>query len=187
MSEETVLDDTYSPEEMNVILQKFKDDFSFKYSIHDVVLILLASDPDIPVIGKTRYQKEIFVLINEILKSQAQKIEFKKYNYGPYSEELKQVVSDLSFSNLVEIIGKKNSINLGIKITEKGIKHIQPKLNDLGHDTIKKIKARRNGIENISTDGIMGYVYRNYREYLENAFKRKRYERTLDKTEDNDD
>ena len=73
MTKESILQDTFSPEEMHVILKKFKNDFSFKYSIYDVVLILLASDPDIPVVGKTRYQKEVFVVISEILKSQAQK------------------------------------------------------------------------------------------------------------------
>ena len=76
---------------------------------------------------------------------------------------------------------------MGIKITDKGKQHIKEKLDTLGMDVVKRIKDRRNGIENISTHGIMGYVYRNYREYLENALKKKMYKNLLDEPDVHDD
>ena len=102
-----------------------------KFTLADVVLILLYSDKNNPLIGKTKQMKEIFLTLVELQTLKAENIKFDFHRYGPYSEEVDDTIDHMLFSNYISAVGTKNENNFGIKITNKGLNYISNAFEEL--------------------------------------------------------
>lgn len=123
--------------------------------------------------------KEIFLSLKEVFSElNVQQIPFfKKQRYGPYSKEVINALDDLMFLNYVSLVGKKNTNNMGIKITEKGTEFIKNKFEKLPQEKQTELQRKRVEWDTWTTQGIMNYVYTHYEDYLEKAIQKKRFEK----------
>jgi len=179
MSIEYDVKQSYSLSEFNDIIKKGASSFVLNFTLFDVILLLLYSDKTHPIFGQTRYMKEIFLALKEIFsESKVQRIPFfKKDRYGPYSKEVVNALDDMMFSNYVEIVGKKNTNKMGVKLTKKGTNFIKDRFDELPITLQNKLKRKREEWDTLTTQGIMNYVYTHYEDYLENAIQKKRFEK----------
>jgi len=177
MSIEYDIKQSYSASQFNDIIKKGTTDFKLSFTLFDVILLLLYSDKEHPIYGKTRYMKEIFLALKEIFsETDVQQIPFfKKDRYGPYSKEVINVLDDMLFSNYVNLIGKKNTNKMGIKLTPKGNDFAKEKFYELPDELQNKLMRKRVEWDTLTTQGIMNYVYTNYEDFLENAIMKKRF------------
>jgi len=149
--------------------------YVFEHTLTDVILYLLRADSE-PIKGKTKQMKEIFLTMYDILpKETIQPVEFEKHHFGPYSEYVIDTLDTMIHSNLIETIGKRNKKNVAIKITPKGSEIIEKKFSKLPSDMRKLIKTKRKEWESHISTGILGLVYRDHKDYLENAILKKRF------------
>ena len=141
----------------------------------DVILYLLRADPE-PIKGKTKQMKEIFLTIYDVLpKETIQPVEFEKHNFGPYSEYVIDTLDTMIHSNLIETLGKRNKKNVAIKITPKGSEFIENKFSKLPSSMQNLIRQKRKEWESHISTGILNLVYRDHKDYLENAILKKRF------------
>lgn len=148
---------------------------NFEHTLVDVILYLLKADPE-PIKGKTKQMKEIFLTLHHILpKGTIQPVEFEKRQFGPFSEYVTDTLDTMINLNLIETIGKRNNNNVAIKITNKGEKQIHNKFSKLPDSTKNLIKQKRKEWESHISSGILNLVYRDHKDYLENAILKKRF------------
>ena len=95
------------------------------YTLYDVILILLYSDRQQSLVGKTKQMKEVFLTLVELQALKSEKVEFEFNKFGPYSVEVEDAIVQLLFSNYISAVGTRNKNNFGIKIDQKGIRYIK--------------------------------------------------------------
>lgn len=188
MSNELLSEKQYSVTEADEILQESKLEEISKYSLFDTILLLLFADKEIPIDGKVKQQKEIFLAFKEVFSKipNFKQVDFDKKRYGPFSEEVDHTIDDMGFSNHIMIEGKKKPNTMSISITQKGITYIKEKFAELPPEIKQELKRKRANWDSMSTQGIMNYVYLHYPEYRENAIQRKRF-KPLDWNQKNKD
>lgn len=177
MSNELLSEKQYSIDEADKILKEISIEEFSEYSLFDAILLLLFADKDIPIDGKVKQQKEIFLAFKEVfpkLKNFKQ-VDFDKKRYGPFSEEVDNTLDDMAFSNYISIEGRKKPNTMNISITSKGMNHIENKFSELPPEIQNELKQKRVDWDSMSTSGIMSYVYLHYPEYRENAIQKKRF------------
>jgi len=173
MSETSEFQKGYSIPEIEKIRKQQK--FKFNYTLVDIILILLRADPE-PIKGKTRQMKEIFLTLNQVFpKSMVQPVQFDKHLYGPYSEHVRDSIGHLIFTNRIDVIGKTKKNNVAIELASKGSLHIEDKYKKLPSEIIKLLKIKRKEWESHIPKGLLHLVYRDHKEYLENAILKNRY------------
>lgn len=144
-----------------------------KYTISDLVLLLLHSQKETPIFGRISFFKQFFLLYQEVLSEDIRKNSmnprFVKYNYGPYSFLVADMVEDLMHSNKISVEGRKNSKTESFSITKDGKKEARKILNNIPKNTKNKLmsdlKKRRILWDQLRNEGLLNYVYRNYPEY----------------------
>lgn len=91
-----------------------------KFKRGDYLLLLLYADKKSPLIGRTRLQKIAFLFEKEILKQynfdkefalEENAMEFKPYNYGPFSKKVFDFIAFFENLGLVEISNEENTEN----------------------------------------------------------------------------
>lgn len=145
------------------------------FTLYDVILILLYSDKDQPLIGKTKQMKEIFLTLMELQALKAEKVKFGLNKFGPYSEEVEDAIDNLLFLNYVSAVGTKNVNNFGIKITDKGKNYIRATFEKLPENTRVLLKNKREQWDTLTPQGVVNYVYTHYPKYLAESIFKKRY------------
>jgi hypothetical protein len=164
-------DETYSLEEANKMIRSMEGKPIPKFSLFDVILLVLYADKESWIFGKIQFMKEIFLAYKEVFeKEPAQQVIFAQYKYGPYSEDVESVADDMAFANYVMIEGTGNSKN--VKITPKGIKYIEGKFQSLPSHLQQTLIDKR--ISWDSNPDIKYYTYRRYG-YLDNSVFKERY------------
>jgi len=176
MSTEIFSEKLYSVSDADKILKEKELEFS-TFSLFDAILLLLYADKDIPIDGKVKQQKEVFLVYKEVFSKlpKFKQIDFDKQRYGPFSEEVDDTIDDMAFSNYITIEGKKKPNTMNISISEKGIKHVTKKFVGLPPEIQNELKQKRVEWDSFNTQGIMNYVYLHYPKYLENAIQKKRF------------
>ncbi|MDE1818378.1 MAG: hypothetical protein KGI19_07225 [Thaumarchaeota archaeon] len=173
MSETSEFQKGYSLDEIEKIRKEKR--FKFEYTLADAILFLLYADEE-PIKGKTKQMKEVFLTLNQVLpREKTQPVEFAKRQFGPYSEYVNETIDHLIFTNRISTIGKKAKNNVAIKIAPKGALYIQEKFKKLPIDTQNLLRTKRKEWESHIPSGILNLVYRDNKEYLENAILKKRY------------
>ena len=167
---------TYTIDEANEILLQTANKEKPRYGLFDVILILLYADKDIPIYGRTRIMKEIFLACEQLFnKEEVEQIIFVRHKYGPYNEDIENIIDDMIFSSYVEYGKTKNKDNDSIKIADKGIRYIAKKFAGLPEDLQRLIKIKRMRWDSKPIHYLLKYVYTTYPDYLENAVLRKRF------------
>ncbi len=196
MDDKSLAEKLYSISEVDEMVKAQTSDF--RYSLLDVILLLLYADRD-PIKGKTRQIKQVFLALKEVLpKNSTQPVIFKPKRFGPYSEEIEYSVDQLAFSNYVSILGKKTSNDFSTKIEKKGTDYIKNTFEGLSPELQSTLREKRHEWDTFTSTGIMNYVYIHNKEFLENAILKKRHtmdwknlnqlpEKVMKETEDDED
>lgn len=105
-----------------------------------------------PIRGRTRLQKLIYLLKTRY--GIPFSFNFKPYYYGPYSDELSNLISFLNALNFTE--EKAEFLNLGVirfnyTLTERGKKYIENAEKNLDKETLEVIKKLKKSIAELST------------------------------------
>lgn len=145
------------------------------FTLFDVILILLYSDKNEGLIGKTKQMKEIFLTLVELQTLKAEKVKFGLNKFGPYSEDVEDAIDNLLFLNYVSAVGSKNENNFGIKITDKGTNYIKNAFEKLPQSTRLLLKNKREQWDTLTPQGVVNYVYTHYPKYLAESVFKKRY------------
>lgn len=165
----------YSLQEIDEMADQLARKITF--TLEDVLLLLLYADPR-PIEGKTRLMKEVFLALNEVLpKDEAERVDFRPHRFGPYTERVYAAADRLAFTNRAQITVDKNQGGHSIAITPKGRAHIGARFNALPARTRERLAQKRFEWDTLTPAGIRDYVYTHYREYLENALLKGRFDR----------
>jgi len=149
---------------------------SKRFTISDIILLLLCSQSEKPIFGRVSLMKQVFLLINEVLnKNDVQDAKFVPYRYGMYSFTVGNAITNLEYSGFIEVKGNKNSKLEQFRITDKGKKYIAKIFNSLSEDIQILIKLKRKGWDQLGYDGILRLVYQKYPDYKEKSLIKKRY------------
>jgi len=135
-------------------------------NVQKYILELLNSNEESSIKGKLFLQKEIFLIIKEVLDSEtAEKLDselsFEAYNYGPYSFNLENILKSMEKNNLIDVNTDNNDILY--TITNKGKNHLNEE--NIGSNIKNKIFKLKMGSERLGYKGLIRYVYFNYPEY----------------------
>lgn len=148
---------------------------TFKFTLEDVILLLLHADP-LPIEGKTRLMKQVFLAITELLPgADAEPVIFRKHRFGPYSEHVEGAAEQLAFANKVEATRSKKGGSYRLSITPRGRAHIKAKFDSLPGDTRAAFRQKRVEWDTFTPGGMVGYVYVHNKEYLENSVLKRRF------------
>ena len=175
MSEE-MIEKTYSLEEIDSMRKS--EETSFEHTLADVILFLLYSEKDLPIRGKIKQMKQVFLTLNQIFKNEnVQPVFFRKYRFGPYSKQVEKTIDQLAFLNLITLRGKKNTNNFAIEINDKGGKLIHKEFHNLPENIKSMLKEKRLRWDSHISQGMLKLVYRDYDNFLENSVYKKRYQK----------
>lgn len=105
-----------------------------------------------PIRGRTRLQKIIYLLKTRYKIPFS--FNFRPYYYGPYSDELSNLISFLNALNFTE--ERAEFLDLGIirfnyTLTEKGKKYVENTEKNLDDETLRIIKKLKESIKELST------------------------------------
>ena len=147
-----------------------------KFTISDVLLLLLYSHSEKSIFGRVSLMKQMFLLTNEVLdKTDVQDPKFVPYRYGMYSFVVGNELTNLDYSGYIERRGRKNSKLEQFRLTDKGKKRISGTFNSLPNPLQETIKEKRKGWDQLGQDGILRLVYQKYPEYKEESPVKERY------------
>jgi hypothetical protein len=154
----------------------FEDIQPTKITVSDAVLLLLYSQHEKPVNGRVSMMKQVFLLINEVLKGiDTQEPKYVKNRFGMYSFVVAENLTGLEFAGYIEREGRKNTKLERFEITEKGKKYIAPLFEGLPKKLRVTISEKRKGWDQLGYEGILRYVYHKYPEYHDKSVLKKRY------------
>lgn len=139
-----------------------------KYSI-----LLLNAHNNQPIVGKLWFQKELFLVSQNISKLEDETA-FEEDLMGPYSENADADLEQLKIEGLVEANGK-------IKLTTKGIEvanRLKLKTSQQSSEIISEMKAFLN---DLSEDEMLGFIYFSYPKMVIESIK---FERIKEKRQE---
>lgn len=135
---------------------------------NEVIIALLGTYPDRPVINRIVMMKEAFLLEKEVakdIKLNIESLKFIPYDFGPYSKLIDNALRELKDDGIIQIDHEAGGQKEIIKLTEKG-KEIAKKLFKLiSEDHIKYLKRKRKGWDQLGYYGILRKVYEDYPAY----------------------
>lgn len=150
---------------------------AIKFTLEDVVLLLLYADPR-PIEGKTRLMKEVFLALEEVLpRGEAERVDFRPHRFGPYTERVYRAADQLAFTNSIRVERDKNRGGYSLAITPKGRARIGARFGALPARVRETLAQKRLEWDTLTPAGIRDYVYTHYKEYLENALLKGRFDR----------
>lgn len=145
-----------------------------KFAPDEIILMLLGSIPDKPIIGKTMMMKQTFLTAQEFFeKEELQDPKFVGHKFGPHSFLIASILKNLEYLGLIVANGQRNSISY--TITERGLQVAKRSLKKLSDARREKLKGKRIAWDELATDGILRFVYNNYPDYIDKSEIRYRY------------
>lgn len=172
MSSEADPEALYTLDELDEIVRQAG---TFKFTLEDIILLLLYADP-LPIEGKTRLMKQVFLAMTELLPEEdTEPVTFRKHRFGPYSERVEGAAEQLAFANKVEATRDKRRSSYRLSITPRGRAHIKAKFDSLPGDARAAFRQKRIEWDTFTPTGMISYVYVHNKEYLENAVLKKRF------------
>lgn len=138
-----------------------------KYSIEQLLLLLLGVDPEIPL-KQILLMKEAFLFEKELsyeLDLSFKSLNYIPYKYGPYSKLLDETIKTMD--DLLEISFSSNKRE--IKLSEKGKIKAEEFINSLPEDKVNILRLKRIGWDQLGNKGILKRVYSDYPVYTVNS------------------
>ena len=160
----------------------------------ELLLLLLYLNEQKPIYTHIKFQKMVFLFEEEIKKKysfdnlEINLFNFTAYHYGPYSDRLKKDLDFLNSYGFIEIENNdidKNALEeeeiesknyFAYKITSLGKDFIEQKVkNKFTPEQLEALENLKKGIDKISQDELLSYVYRNYPKMTEKSKIRDKY------------
>lgn len=159
-----------------------------KLSEKTILLLLLYLNNKEPIVGKTKFQKLVYVYEEEYHKQlelhkklsldEINLFNFKPYHYGPYSDKL--VISLKALVSLKYIkeqteedvfsFDDKFGERVSYELSEIGIRYVEEKiLQYLDNYILSKLTDFKNKYTKMTTRDIIRYVYTTYEEMTVNS------------------
>lgn len=134
-------------------------------------IIVLLGVVDRPIPSIIHLEKEMFLLSKAYPKIK-KIIEFSKHNFGPYSDEIRDIIEDSGYTER-DLFMK---INSKITLTEKGKKKYNELVKKYENDEKFKqllilAKMIRTLYDKLNEDELMFLIYETYPEYKEKSIK----------------
>lgn len=131
-----------------------------KYSIKDMLLLLLGVDSEIPL-KKVLLMKEAFLFEKELsyeLDLTFDSLKFIPYKYGPYSRLLDDTLDEMSDLLIIDNSSRKYEI----KLNDEGKRQAEKLIETLPVEKVNKIRFIRIGWDQWGNKGILKRVYTDY-------------------------
>ena len=147
-----------------------------KITVSDAVLLLLFSQSDKPIHGRTSMMKQVFLFLHEILgRERVHDPKFVPGRFGMYSFYVTNTLSNLEFAGYIVRRGRRNTRVENFQISEKGKDYVSKLFDSLPGDLQKIAREKRRGWDQLGYDGILRYVYKKYPTYRDTSVLRDRY------------
>jgi DNA-binding PadR family transcriptional regulator len=133
-----------------------------------VILALLGTFPERPIINRIVMMKEAFLLEKEVARDIGLNIEslrFTPYEYGPYSKPVDDALRQLEEERLIQIEREAHGQKEIIKLTDKGKQIAQTLLETIPNEQTQYLKRKRKGWDQLGYYGILQKVYDEYPAY----------------------
>lgn len=121
--------------------------------------------------GQTWIQKMMYVVSKTHPKL---KYGFKQHRYGMYSENLKEILIDLSKKGLI-CMDQNNEKNQPIHLTTKGLKKAEKIRNDVDSGIQKTLQTVKCALNTLRYDELIVLMYTKYPEMLEKSEQKGKY------------
>ena len=138
----------------------------------DMVLLLLGIFPDKPIRGKTMMMKQTFLAEKEF-ENDVDDLQFVGHRYGPHSFLMENILRNMEFVGLIN--PKGTSRNPKYYLGEKGELSAKKLIETLSIDEKERLENFRKTYDELGQDGILRYVYENYRDYTDESIIKYRY------------
>lgn len=130
-------------------IKEYKKIKPVKYTLSDLILILLYSQPQV-IRGQKKFFRQMFFLDRLVFRKQTRTdLKFVRYNNGPYSFQVANKLNHLVALKLVEKTRRGGSKTDEFKITPASEKKIERKYAALSPKTRDEIEKIRKGIDQL--------------------------------------
>ena len=148
---------------MNLRLANPRDEFE----VIERYILLLLGVTDRPIPSLLHLEKELFILSNFNPKLK-RFLNFFKHYYGPYSDDVRDLIKDPMYLKNAWVVGEK------IKITQKGKKLFNEIVNSFKSDInfrklLAAMKLVREMYDKLSRDELLFLIYITYPEFREKS------------------
>jgi uncharacterized protein len=134
----------------------------------EVVLALLGSFPERPIINRIVLMKETFLSEKEAfpeLQLNMSSLGFVPYNYGPYSRSIDRGLDQLEDEGLVTVTRASQGKKQIFSLTDEGKKASERVLRRLSPEQLEGLRKRRKGWDQLGYYGLLRKVYEEYPSY----------------------
>lgn len=151
------------------IIKQLDRDIVQKY-----ILLLLNSDDNDTVSGKTKLMKELF-FISQNIPELDEETDFEPDNYGPSSDVVMGDIEKLDMLQLIKIHNENYSL------TEQGKKIAQKIINTVGKRELEIIEDMKQLFKDLTYHEMLGLVYFSYPEMTEKSLVKEEIENRREK------
>lgn len=137
------------------------------------LLVLLEANDAQPILGKTVFIKQLFVMGKELFSDIDEKFHFYPYNYGPYSSQFEHSLNQLIDEELIKVTFSDRETpdnrRYDYSLTPKGKKVAEQIFSKLPLESQKSVTRYKRTLTKLGFFGLLNYVYSNYPEYAVNS------------------
>ena len=151
------------------IVKQMDKDIVQKY-----ILLLLNSDENEIVSGKTKLMKELF-FISQNIPELDEETDFEPDNYGPSSDVVMGDIEKLDMLHLIKIHNENYSL------TEQGRKIVQKIISTVGKRELEIIEDMKQLFKDLTYHEMLGLVYFSYPEMTEKSLVKEEIENRREK------
>lgn len=145
------------------------------------VLMLLAGDKGEPVLGRTRFEKLVFLVQKQVIEERKSSLSddlyhFRPLHFGPFSEEVFDDFSALQVLNLASVSGDGSEDQV-FSITDRGKRALERLLdaNPVAGRVFSEVEKLKKTYGKLDLNALVGSVYRTYPEFTSRSIIRDRY------------
>jgi len=143
-----------------------EEDFTL---LEKVIILLLYLKDKTPIFGKTKLQKMIFLISQEIPELE-EELDFEAYRYGMYDQTIEEILDGLQKDGFIKI--KDDQIIL----QEEAVKRIQEISKDL-KEKISILEEVKDLLNDLAEDEMLVLMYFKFPEFARYSEKKKEIER----------
>lgn len=134
-----------------------------KKEMEGLLLVLFLANDAEPIRGRIMLVKQAFLIVKEIAPQLAKSMKFFPYLYGPYSNELAEMINELIDENYVETY--KADGDYFYRITERGIEYANKMISRFPSEVFNKISTLKSQTQELGLSNVLKKVYREYPDY----------------------
>jgi uncharacterized protein YwgA len=136
--------------------------------IKNWIILLLASDEKNKAHDAHSIMMKVFILVFEALPSIKDKFHFRSTHYGPFSDEVVQIINQLLATKMIKI--KENDLTLlggrGYVLTKAGEEKAEKLIHRLSPQIRERITLLKTTTTNMGLVGMVQFIYSNHPEYV---------------------